>query len=138
MAPAMGFAVPLLSILHGVITLLGVCAMVSLLATGTIGGLTLPANVPVWVAAVLLLMVYGILVGPLKLARRACYRGAGRPGWSWSVVFLLDSVVSIALVVALVWLAIHFSPELRKAVHSIPSLAHQAKDDVRTWWQEQR
>jgi len=130
----MGYALPLISLLHGAAKILWICALISLLATGAVFGMALPGNVPVWVAALLLLIAYGILVGPLKVARRACYRGLGRPRWAWSIVFLLDAVVWLAVAAALLWLAVHFFPELREAVHSIPSLAHQAADDVRAWW----
>ena len=132
--PGMVFALPLFSVLHGAVTVLWICALISLLATGTVFGLALPANVPVWVAAVLLFIVYGILTWPLKMARRACYRGFGRPIWAWPFVFLLDAVVWLAVVAALLWLAVHYFPELREAVRSIPSLAHQALDDIRAWW----
>ena len=130
----MGFALPLLSLLHGAAKVLWICALISLLATGAVFGLALPANVPMWVAALLLFIAYGILVGPLKVARRACYRGLGRPRWAWSFVFVLDAVVWLAVVAALLWLAVHYFPELREAVRSIPSLAHQAADDIRAWW----
>ena len=132
--PGMGFALPVLSLLHGAATVLWLCALISLLATGTVFGLALPASVPVWVAALLLFIAYGILVGPLKAARRSCYWGWGRPRWTWSFVFLLDAVVWLAVVAVLLWLAVHYFPELRDAVHGIPALAHQAADDIRTWW----
>jgi len=133
--PGMGFALPLFSLLHGAAKVLWICALISLLATGAVFGLALPANVPVWVAALLLFIAYGIIVCPLKAARRSCYWGSGRPGWAWSFVFLLDAVVWLAVVAALLWLAVHYFPELREAVRSIPSLAHQAADDIRAWWQ---
>jgi phage shock protein PspC (stress-responsive transcriptional regulator) len=132
--PGMGFALPLISLLHGAAKILWICALISLLATGAVFGMALPANVPVWVAALLLFIAYGILVGPLKVARRACYRGLGRPRWAWSFVFLLDAVVWLAVVAALLWLAVHYFPELREAVRSFPSIAHQAADDIRAWW----
>lgn len=132
--PGMGFALPLLSMLHGAATVVWISALISLLATGTVFGLALPANVPVWVAALLLFIAYGIFAGPLKLARRACYRGLGQPRWAWCFVFLLDAVVWLTVAAALLWLAVHFFPELREAVQSIPSLAHQAAEDIRTWW----
>jgi phage shock protein PspC (stress-responsive transcriptional regulator) len=132
--PGMGFALPLLSLLHGAAKILWICALISLLATGAVFGLALPANVPVWVAALLLFIAYGILAWPLKAARRACYWGFGRPRWAWPFVFLLDAVVWLAVVAALLWLAVHYFPELREAVRSIPSLAHQAADDIQTWW----
>jgi hypothetical protein len=132
--PGMGVALPLLSMLHGAATILWICVLITLLATGTVFGLALPANVPVWVAALVLFLAYGILVSPLKAARRACYWGFGRPRWVWSFVILLDAVVWLAVVAALLWLAVHYFPELREAVRSIPSLAHQAADDTRAWW----
>jgi hypothetical protein len=132
--PGTGFALPLLSLLHGTMTVLCVCTMVSLLTTGTLFGLALPANVPMWVAALLLFIAYGMVSCPLKLARSACYRGLGQPSWVWSFVFLLDAVVWVGIVAALVLLAAHYFPELREAVHNLPSVAHQAADDIRTWW----
>jgi len=132
--PGMGFTLPFLSLLQGAATVLWICAIISLLATGAVFGLALPANVPVWVAALLLLIAYGILVGPLKFARRACYYGLSRPRWAWSFVFLLDAVVWLAVGAALLWLAFHYLPELRDAVHTLPSLLHQAAADIRTWW----
>jgi len=132
--PGMGFALPMLSLLHGAATVLWICALISLLATGAVFGLALSSNVPVWVAALLLFIAYGILVSPLKMARRACYRSFGSPRWAWSFVFLLDAVIWLAVVAALLWLAVHYSPQLREAVQGIPSLAHQAADDIRTWW----
>ncbi|MGA2542253.1 MAG: PspC domain-containing protein [Verrucomicrobiota bacterium] len=132
--PGLGIALPLLSMLHGLTTLLWICALISLLATSTVFGLALPANVPVWAAALLLFLVYVILVSPLKAARRACYWGFARPRWAWSFVFLVDAVVWLAVVAALLGLAVHFYPELREAVRSLPAHAHQAADDIRTWW----
>lgn len=135
--PGIGFTLPLLSMLHGAATLLWICALISLLATGALFGLALPANVPVWVAALLLLIAYGILVWPLKVARRACYSGFGRSGWAWSFMFLLDVVVWLAVVAVLVWLASRYFPELRDAIHNLPSLAHQASKDMKDWWKGQ-
>jgi phage shock protein PspC (stress-responsive transcriptional regulator) len=132
--PGMGFVTPVLSLLHGLATVLWICAMISLLHTNTVFGLALPVNVPVWAAVVLLFFAYGILVCPLKVARRACYWGFGQPNGARPFVFLLDAVVWLAVVAALLWLAGHYFPELRQAVQSIPALAHQAADDIQTWW----
>ncbi len=132
--PGMGFALPVLSMLHGAVKIFWICALISLLATGAVFGLALPANVPVWVAALVLCFAYGIVACPLKIARRACYHGLGQPSWVWSFVFLMDAVVWLAVVAVLLWLAVHYFPELRDAIQGVPSLAHQAADDIRTWW----
>ncbi len=131
--PGMGFA-PLLSLLQGALTILWLCTLISLLATGALFGLVLPPNVPVWVAALLLFIAYGIVACPLKLARRVCYRNLGQRSWAWSFVFLLDAIVWVAVVTALFWLAVHYLPQVREAVQSVPGLAHQAAEDIRTWW----
>lgn len=132
--PGMGFALPFLSLLQGAATVLMLCVLISLLATGALLGHPLPASLPVWAAVMILFLVYGILAGPIKLARRSCYWGMGRPGWNWSVVFLLDSLIWVAVLFALLCLAVHYMPELRDAIHSLPATIHQAVDDIRTWW----
>jgi phage shock protein PspC (stress-responsive transcriptional regulator) len=132
--PGMGFALPFLSLLQGAATVLMLCALISLLSTGALLGVALPASLPVWAAVLILFTAYGILAGPIKLARRSCYWSMGRPGWSWSVVFLLDALIWVAMVFALIWLAARYMPELRDAVHGIPQTVHQAADDIRNWW----
>jgi phage shock protein PspC (stress-responsive transcriptional regulator) len=134
--PGMGFALPLLSLLQGLATIAGICALISLLATGAVFGLALPANVPVWLAVLVLLIVYGIIAGPLKAARSVCYWSLRRPGWTWSAVFLLDAMVWLVVAAVILWLAMHYFPELRDAVHGIPAMMHQAADDIRGWWKK--
>jgi phage shock protein PspC (stress-responsive transcriptional regulator) len=134
--PGMGFTLPLLSLLQGLATVVWICAMISLLATGAVFGLALPPNVPVWLAALLLFVVYGVVAGPLKAARHVCYWSLRRPGWAWSPVFILDAMVWLAMVAAILWLAIHYFPELREAVQGIPAIMHQAADDIRGWWKK--
>ena len=128
-------ALPLFSLLYGAVKVLWICALISLLATGAVFGLALPVNLPLWGAALLLFGVYGIIACPLKAARRSCYCGSGRPILAWSFVFFLDAMVWFLVVAALLWMAVHYSSELRDAVHQLPVLAHQAADDIRTWWQ---
>jgi phage shock protein PspC (stress-responsive transcriptional regulator) len=132
--PGMGFTLPILSLLSGAVAVLWICALISLLANGAVFGMALPTNVPVWVAALVLFIAYAILGGSLKAARRVYYCGMGPAQGAWSVVFLLDAVVWCVVVAVLLWLAIHYFPELRGAVEGVPSLAHQAANDIRTWW----
>jgi phage shock protein PspC (stress-responsive transcriptional regulator) len=132
--PGAAFALPFLSLLHGAVTVLWVCASISLLAHGDVFGRALPANVPVWVAAFLLLVAYAILSAPLKAARKICYWGFGQQRCAGSIIILLEVAVWLVIAATLLCLAVHYSPELSEAVKSIPSLGHQAADDVRTWW----
>jgi len=128
---------PLFSILIGAITILWLCSAISLLATGSVLGMTLPANIPVWLAFVILFFLYGSLAGSLKAARRVCSWGMGPAQADWSIVFLLDATVRIAVAATIVVLAIHFFPQLREAVQAIPAQAHQAAHDISAWWKGQ-
>ena len=132
--PAMGFAVPLFSLLQGATTILCFCIFVSLLATGSIFGHGLPGDVPIWLAALLLMLIFGVVSGPLKAVRHACYYSFDQPRWAWSFIFLLDAMIWLGVFLVLAWLACHFFPEICNALQNVPTLAHQAADDVRSWW----
>jgi phage shock protein PspC (stress-responsive transcriptional regulator) len=132
--PGAGFTLPFLSLLQGAATILLLCVLISLLSTHTILGLALPPRFPVWAAALVVFFAYGILSAPLKLARRSCYWSFGHPNPAGGIVFLLDALIWIAVTGTLIWLAIHFFPDLREAVHTLPSVAHQAAADIRDWW----
>jgi phage shock protein PspC (stress-responsive transcriptional regulator) len=132
--PGLGFALPFLSLLNGALTILFICALISVLATGAVFGRPLPGNFPVWGAALVLLLVYGTLAGPLSMARHVCYRGTRQPGWAWPIVFFLDALIWVAIIGVLVCLAVHYSPEVQSAIHGFPSHMHQAMDDIRKWW----
>lgn len=132
--PGMCFTLPILSVLQGIAAVLWICAFISLLATGTIFGLPLPAKVPVWVAAIFLFLIYGVVVGPMKAARRAFYWSSGTSRWAFPVIALVDTVVWILVAVVLLCLAIHYSPELRQALESIPTVAQDASHSIKTWW----
>ena len=133
--PSVGFALPFFSILHGVLLALAFAAMVSLLGSGTLWGISLPDHIPAWVGLILVFAIYGMLTWPLKAARRSFYYGAPRgPGTAWPLLFLVDAMVWGCVVVALVWLASHHSQEARAAVHNLPSVFREAINNLRDWW----
>lgn len=132
--PGVSFALPLLSLLAGAAVIAWICALISLLATGALFGVPLPGNVPVWVAALVLFFAYAILSGSLKMGRRFCFWTSNSGSSAASLVLLLDALVWLAVVATLLALAVHYFPELRQAVASIPNQAHQAANDVRDWW----
>jgi phage shock protein PspC (stress-responsive transcriptional regulator) len=129
--PVTSVTLSLLSLLSGLATIVWFCAFISLLGTGMVFGLALPDGLPVWAAAVLMIMVYGIVVGPMKAARRAYYWNG--PRHAWSVVALIDTLVWVVILAVLLFLAIYYFPELRQAVQTIPSLVHQAVSDIKSW-----
>jgi phage shock protein PspC (stress-responsive transcriptional regulator)/large-conductance mechanosensitive channel len=132
--PWMGFAVPFLSLLGGTVTVLWFCALISLLANGTVFGAALPADIPPWVAALLLCVICGILGGSLKTARRVLWWASGPPAQVSFWVCFTEGIIRFVVVAVLFLLAIHFFPELRAAVQAMPSVIHEARDDIQAWW----
>ena len=124
-------ALPFISLLRATLAIALIATLVSLLATGAIFGEVLPAGIPVWAGIILLFIGYLFIVLPLKAARHIFYYhgGAGRPFF-----FLWEALVWLGFFVAVVWLAKHYSPELRDAIHNIPPTFHHAADSIRRWW----
>lgn len=128
-----GFALPLFSLLHGALTIAWIGTLVSLLATGTLFGVVLPDDMPVWGALLALLFVYGFLAWPLKAARRAFYYGGGARS-TWPVACAVDVVVWLAVAIVMVWLAVHYRTEARAAIRHLPAVIREAMHTIKDWW----
>lgn len=135
--PAMSVTLPVLSLIYAVAIVLWICAFVSVLATGTVLGLALPHDIPVWAAAFLLLIAYGVFVAPLKVARHVCLCGLGGKKGPWPFIVFLDAAIWLGVVAVLLCLAVHYFPQLHQAIHDAPWQAHQAIDSIRKWWKGQ-
>jgi phage shock protein PspC (stress-responsive transcriptional regulator) len=129
------FALPFVSILRAGLALLWIVALVSLLATGTVFGVLLPAGIPVWAGVFCLFALYLFLAWPLKAMRRAYYwNAAGGPFFAPPFIYAFDAFVGIGFVVVLLWLAGHHLPQIHEAFRNIPPLFHEAVNAVRDWW----
>jgi phage shock protein PspC (stress-responsive transcriptional regulator) len=129
------FALPFVSILRAGLALLWIVALVSLLATGTVFGVLLPAGVPVWAGVLCLFALYLFLAWPLKAMRRAYYwNAAGGPFFAPPFIYAFDAFVGIGFVVVLLWLAGHHLPQIHEACRNIPPLFHEAVNAVKDWW----
>jgi phage shock protein PspC (stress-responsive transcriptional regulator) len=131
--PGAGLALPIVSLLHGAIVILWISALVSLLATGAVFGVALPAGVPVWIAVIVLMIAFGMLAWPLKAARKAFYYWSA-PSAPFALFCLIDAVIWVAVVAALLWLAAHYLPHAREALHNIPTVVHDMVDTIKGWW----
>lgn len=131
-----GMALPILTLFNAVLAVFFIVAVVSLLTSGTLAGQAPPAGMPVWLCIVLLLIAYNLIVWPLKAARHAFYYHGifgCRPG-PRVLVSLWDSLVWLAFLGVLAWLACGHFPQLQEAVRNIPAVFHDAVDSVRHWW----
>lgn len=131
--PGLSVALPVFSLVRAALGILFVCAAISLLATGGVFGLMPPASVPVWMALLVLLIAYGVLVMPLKLVRRACYYDLGGRS-AWPTLVFAEMLVWLMVIVVVLWLGRHHLPQIHEAIHNVPTTIHQAVTDIRDWW----
>ena len=133
--PGAAMGLPIVSLLHGVILIAWFSALISLLATGALFGIALPVGVPLWVAVLVVFFCYGMVVWPLKAARRAFYYSAAGPGGpGCGLFFAIDALVWVVIVAAMAWLALHHLPQAQDALHNLPNVVHDGVDAVRDWW----
>jgi phage shock protein C len=92
-------------------------ALFALLSTGAVLGWAPPADVPLWLAILVLAIAYGAVSVPISLLRRSSYATlSGQPVYHGGV----DSLVMLALVAVACWLSYAYWPDAREAMQSIP------------------
>jgi|CZKI01.1.fsa_nt_gi phage shock protein PspC (stress-responsive transcriptional regulator) len=127
-------AIPILRLLSVLVALVCVLSLVSLLATGSVFGILLPAGIPVWAGLIILVVAFQMIAMPLKIMRHALYYG-GRyepmyAGW----VHLWNAVAFLGFIALLAWFAHHHSVQVHDAVRNLPHEVHRAVDSIKEWW----
>jgi phage shock protein PspC (stress-responsive transcriptional regulator) len=126
---------PILSILRAGLALIAFFVFLSLVTTGAGFGVPLPAGVPVWIAVLVLLVVYNLVAWPLKAMRHAwCYHAFCGQRYAPPVFWLADTVVWLAFVVVMVWLADHYVPHVHEALCNLFPAIHHAMETMKQWW----
>lgn len=105
-----GSLLAILGLVLGALTIAWIVALASLVMTGALLGFALPVGVPVWVAFVALVILFNLIVWPLKAARRAAYYPAVGYHAPWLAVW--DSVIGLTLLALGAWYAVHHVPEI--------------------------
>lgn len=104
---AAGIVLPLTSVVSAALTVAGIVAGASLLATGEILGWSPPPGVPAWAMVLALVAAFAIVTAPLRALRYATYEALGpRRGW----FAFWDGVLWIALVILAGWIVAHYVP----------------------------
>jgi len=135
--PVLGWwiGVPVLRILSTLVSLLCLFALVSVLATGAVFGVLLPAAVPVWAALIILIVLFQIVALPLRLMRHAIYYGSGYnpvcAGW----LHFWNTVAALGFIVVVLWFAHRHSVQVHDALRDLPHEIHRGVDAVREWWE---
>jgi phage shock protein PspC (stress-responsive transcriptional regulator) len=91
----------------------------SLATTGGLPGWRLPADMPLWVAIVILIVLYNIVTSPLSAARHAVYGSSSYPAAAAAV---WGGIVWLGVLAFLLVLASQHIPEIRTFVDNLPSM----------------
>jgi phage shock protein PspC (stress-responsive transcriptional regulator) len=119
-APWVVVMLPIFGFVHVALFLVMAAMMISLVNTGGILSWELPADVPVWAGALILLIAYQIAVSPLRVFQHwaSFPRPGAEPAWLafWNAVTWL---IGMAFVL---WIASNHVPEIREFVQRVPGL----------------
>jgi phage shock protein PspC (stress-responsive transcriptional regulator) len=126
------FLLPLVGLIRAVITLVWLFALISLLTTGAVFGLVLPVGLPWWITVLSLVILYQIVVWPLRAIRYSCWHSCYGPRHPLAAVW--DIVVWTGFLVLLVWFADRYIPQAHEALMNLPAALHHAADAVKEWW----
>jgi phage shock protein PspC (stress-responsive transcriptional regulator) len=99
--------------------------MISLVNTGAVLDWPLPPDVPVWAAALVLLIGHQVIVSPLRAARHWGSAPVAGPYAFWSSVGWL---IGVALAI---WVASNHIPEIAEFLRRLPALFSDFSDAVR-------
>ena len=117
-------ALPIFGLIIAAFTVIWILAVISLVNTGAVFGFPLPVAVPLWAGILILLALYGVAVGPFKMAfhgRGYYYQGRyyGWPGVLGGLVWMACLILAFAYAYA-------YIPEVRDFVENLPSIVNNA------------
>ena len=112
-----GVMTPIFTLINLALLALLALAIYSLATAGEILGWTIPAGMPLWLAIVMLIVLYNIITSPLGAARHAVYGSFGHPALA-----VWGGIVWLGVLVFLLVLASNHVPEIRVFIENLPSL----------------
>jgi phage shock protein PspC (stress-responsive transcriptional regulator) len=129
--------VPILTLLSVLITLLGVASVISLIATGAIFGIMLPAGIPLWLGVILLILAFQMVNWPLRAMRHAFWHGGYGPAYAGPIAHLWVPFIWLAILMVTLWYLNRHGPEVHEAVRQLRPHWHHAVDAFKQWWDRQ-
>jgi hypothetical protein len=108
--------VPVFTLLSAVLFVGLIIALISLFKTGAVFHWPLPHDIPVWLAIIILVLVYQAVSTPLRAASRASYEASAGSRYGWLAA--ADGLMWLAFAALLFWLAYLLVPEVKWLIQS--------------------
>lgn len=129
---------PLLGILRGVLAVIWILALISLITTAGIFGWIIPAGIPIWVAVILLFILYHAVTGPMKAANYS--HGWNGQNYNYNYSYsewdgVGDGLTVLFLAIALGWAYLHV-PQFYNFVHHPIVGIEGIVATVKAWWHQ--
>lgn len=135
---APSFALPLIGLLEFAVVIAAFWSVCLLIKNGTLLGIAPPEGIPLWISIVAVVLAFQIIVWPLKALRNLCYSCATGRRCGVPAAGFLDSLVWLATLIALVWLADHYIPQVHALILTLPEKITHAMTAVQEWWDRGR
>ena len=124
---------PFLGLVNAAIAIFAIFAIHSLVKTGVVYGLALPAGVPLWVGIVSLIVIWHLIAWPFKAMQWASSYPSGGGRCTGPFGAFGDFLFGIAVFGLVVWMADRFIPQFHDVMKQMPALLHHAIDSFQHW-----
>jgi phage shock protein PspC (stress-responsive transcriptional regulator) len=124
-----------ISLMITTVSIVGLCAILSLILTGSVFSFGLPTGIPLWMGIILLFLIFHVIKWPLKAARHSIYYNGADGPWIWGPgSFFFGTFWTIAFILVIVWFANHHSSRAHEVLEQVRHQTHSAVDSLREWW----
>ena len=123
-----GMFTPLIELVGALLFIAFLFALYSIVTKHRVFGWGLPGDVPGWVGILVLIVLYRVIVSPLRQARYAAYYG---PHFGHGVLALLGVLVWLTVVTFIAWLAWQHWAEVQTFFQQLASSIHNLIEDRR-------
>ena len=120
------FMAPLFSLASVIVFWAWAAATMSLLSTGAVFGRSLPGDLPLWAALLILILLYNALLWPLEYAKKGLHYALGGP-YHYASVAQWDGMMGLGLWLVCGWAVYQYVPEVHDFLNHLPAV----RDSIR-------
>lgn len=123
-----GIFIPIFAIIHAVLLVALIVAIAQFATSGTVFGWLLPPGIPVWFGILLLVIVYGVIAGPMRAAYHSIYTTHSPTANAWFAVW--GGILWLGFVAVFCWLAYTYWPDVQQFIQYLAETIGQHRRHV--------